>query len=150
MTITNKKQTVFLKRLFFLVSVVIALSALALFLFDHILYALALVGVFAVWFLFFQVADYQYIEFHDADNKILLRYYKAVRLGSTSFNSIEFPHNMLYNAQFENSLFGKMSDLTLVVKTKRGIAEYPSVSLTALPKQERLKLQGILLRIMGV
>jgi hypothetical protein len=150
MTITNKKQTIFLKRLFFLVSVVIALTALALFLFDFILYALALVGVFALWFLFFQVADYQYIEFHDADSKILLRYYKAVRLGNTSFNSIEFPQHMLYNAHFENSLFGKMSDLTLVVKTKRGIAEYPSVSLTALPKKERLKLQGILLRIMGV
>ncbi len=150
MTITNKKQTIFLKRLFFLVSVVIALTALLLFLFDLILYALALVGVFALWFLFFQVADYQYIEFHDEDNKILLRYYKAVRLGSTSFNSIEFPQNMLYNAQFQDSLFGKMSDLTLVVKTKRGIAEYPSVSLTALPKQERLKMQGILLRIMGI
>jgi hypothetical protein len=150
MTISNKKQTIFLKRLFFLVSVVIALTALALFLFDFILYALALVGVFALWFLFFQVADYQYIEFHDADSKILLRYYKAVRLGNTSFNSIEFPQTMLYNAHFENSLFGKMSDLTLVVKTKRGIAEYPSVSLTALPKKERLKLQGILLRILGV
>jgi hypothetical protein len=150
MTITNKKQTIFLRRLFFLVSLVIALTALALFLFDFILYALAMVGVFALWFLFFQVADYQFIEYSDGDSKILLRYYKAVRLGKTSFNSIEFPQNMLYRAHFENSLFGKMSDLTLVVRTKRGIAEYPSVSLTALSKQERRALQEQLLKIMGV
>ena len=150
MTISNKRQTVFLRRLFFLVSLVIALAALALFLFDYIIYAISLVGVFGLWFLFFQVADYQFIEFSDANNKLLLRYYKAVHFGKTSFNSIEFPHQMLHNAHFDNSLFGKMSDLTLVVKTRRGIAEYPSVSLTALPKEERKKMQSTLLRIMGV
>lgn len=150
MTISNKQKTIFYKRLFFLVSLVIALVALALFLLDYTLFALLLVGVFALWFLYFQVADYQFIEFSDENNKVLLRYYKAVRLGKTSFNSIEFPQNMLYNAYFENSLFGKMSDLTLVVKTRRGIAEYPSVSLSALPKEQRRALQEALLRIMGV
>ncbi len=150
MTISNKQKTIFYKRLFFLVSLVIALVALALFLLDYTLFALLLVGVFALWFLYFQVADYQFIEFSDENNKVLLRYYKAVRLGKTSFNSIEFPQNMLYNAYFENSLFGKMSDLTLVVKTRRGIAEYPSVSLSALPKEQRRELQKALLRIMGV
>lgn len=150
MTFTNKKQTIFLKRLFFLVSVVIALTALALFLLDLILYALAMVGVFAFWFLFFQVADYHFIEYNDNDDKILLRYYKVVRLGNTSFNSIEFPQHMLYNAQFQNSLFGKMSDLTLVVRTKRGIAEYPSVSLTALSLKERMALKEALMRMSGV
>jgi hypothetical protein len=43
-----------------------------------------------------------------------------------------------------------MSDLTLVVKTRRGIAEYPSVSLAALSFQERRQLQERLLQILGV
>ena len=150
MTITNKRQTIFLRRLFFLMSLAIALAALALFLFDFTLYGIGLVGVFAVWFLFFQVADYQFIEYNDESDKVLLRYYKAVRFGKTNFNSIEFPKPMLYNVHFENSLFGKMTDLTLVVKTRRGIAEYPSVSLTALSKDERKNLQEALLRVMGV
>jgi hypothetical protein len=150
MTIINKKQTVFLRRLFFLVSLFIAVGVLILFLLDYTLYALGLIGVFALWFLFFQIADYQFIEFNDSNNKIILRYYKAVRFGKTNFNSIEFPQPMLYNFQFENSFFGKMTDLTLVVTTRRGIAEYPSVSLTALPVKERRKLQEALLRVMGV
>lgn len=150
MTITNKKQTIVLRRVFFLVSLVIALAALVLFLLDYTIYGIAMAGVFAVWFLFFQVADYQFIEFNDGNNKILLRYYKAVRFGSTNFNAIEFPQPMLYNFRFDNSLFGKMTDLTLVIKTRRGIAEYPAVSLTALPKEERRKMQESLLRIMGV
>jgi hypothetical protein len=150
MTISNKQKTVFLRRLFFLVSLVIALAALALFLLDYTIYGIAVVGAFALWFLYFQVADYQFIEFSDANGKVLLRYYKAVRFGKTSFNSIEFPHQMLYNAHFENSIFGKMSDLTLVVKTRRGIAEYPSVSLTALGLGERRQMQVRLLQILGV
>jgi hypothetical protein len=150
MTIINKKQTIILRRLFFLVSLAIALGALALFLLDYTLYAIGLAGVFALWFLFFQVADYQYIEFNDDDNKILLRYYKAVRLGKTSFNSIEFPQPMLYNFRFDNSMFGKMTDLTILIKTRRGIAEYPSVSLTAFNEVQRKQLQETLLRIMGV
>ncbi len=150
MTITNRKQTMFLRRLFFLICLAIAIGALILFLFDFTLYAIGLAGVFAVWFLFFQVADYQFIEFNDSNNKILLRYYKAVRFGNTNYNSIEFPQSMLYKFQFENSLFGKMTDLTLIIKTRRGIAEYPPVSLTALSKKERKELQGVLLRVIGI
>lgn len=150
MTISNKQKTVHLRRLFFLVCLVIALTALALFLLDYTIYGIAMVGVFALWFLYFQVADYQFVEFSDANGKVLLRYYKAVRFGKTNFNSIEFPYPMLYSAHFENSIFGKMSDLTLVVKTRRGIAEYPSVSLSALSFKERRQLQERLLQILGV
>jgi len=150
MIVSNKQKTVHLRRIFFLVSLVIALAALALFLLDYTIFGIVSVGVFAIWFLYFQVADYQFVEFSDANGKVLLRYYKAVRFGKTNFNSIEFPQQMLYNAHFEDSLFGKMSDLTLVVKTRRGIAEYPSVSLTALPINERKRLQERLLQILGV
>ncbi|MGC9355695.1 MAG: hypothetical protein ACP5D9_17740 [Mariniphaga sp.] len=150
MTISNKQKTVHLRRIFFLTSLVIALAALVFFLLDYFIYGIISVGTFALWFLYFQVADYQFVEFSDADGKVLLRYYKAVRFGKTSFNSIEFPQPMLYSAHFENSVFGKLSDLTLVVKTRRGIAEYPSVSLTALSLKERRLLQERLLQILGV
>lgn len=149
MIISNKKKVVHLKRLFFLVSLVIAVAALILFLLDLVIYAIAAVGGFALWFLFFQVADYQYIEFRHQEKRIILRYYKAVRFGSTNYNSIEFPQQLLYRAYFENSMFGKMTDLILVVKTKRGIAEYPSVSFTAVPKEDRIKVKEELLNVLG-
>ncbi len=150
MTLENRRKVVFLKRLFFLVSLFIALGALALFLVDLTLYAIGMAGVFALWFLFFQVADYQYIEFTDANNKILLRYFKAVRFGKTEYNAIEFPQQILYNVRFDDSLFGKMTDLTLIIKTRRGVAEYPSVSLTALSKEERKKIQEALNKTLGL
>ena len=150
MIIENKSKVVKLKRLFFLVSVIIAVVALVLFLLDYTLSAIACVGVFALWFLYFQVADYQYIQFSDENGKILLRYYKAVRLGKGEYSVIEFPQKIIQNAYFENSMFGKMSDLTLIVRTQRGIAEYPSVSLTALTKEERKRIQNALNEILGI
>ena len=150
MTISNKARTIKIKRLFFLISVIIALGALILFLLDYTIYGLAFAGIFALWFLYFQTADYQYIEFSNDNEKVLLRYYKIVRLGKTDFNSIEFPQKILYNAFFENSVFGKLTDLTLVVKTQRGIAEYPQVSLTALSPEERKKIRAVLFNIVGM
>lgn len=148
MKISNKKNAARLKRIFFLVSVFIALISLALFLLDYTIYGIAAVGVFSIWFLYFHVADYQFIEFSDDNNKIVLRYYKAVRFGKGEFNSIEFPQHILTNAFFENSVFGKMSDLTIIVRTKRGIAEYPSVSLSAMPLEDRKRIRAALNKIL--
>jgi hypothetical protein len=150
MTITNKKRTAYIRRLFYMVSVIIAISSLILFMVDLSIYGLVMAGIFALWFLYFQVIDYQYIEFSDDNNKILLRYYKLIRFGKTEFNAIEFPQKILYNVTFENSIFGKMTDLTIVIKTRRGIAGYPPVSLTALSKVERGRMKTAFYNILGI
>ncbi|MDO8952882.1 MAG: hypothetical protein Q7U86_09670, partial [Draconibacterium sp.] len=115
MRINNKKRAVVFKRIFFLVSVVLAIAALLFFLFDLMAFALISIGVFSLWYLYFHVADYQFIEFGNENNKIILRYYKAISFGSPKFNEIEFPQQVFKNVFFDNSIFGKMSDITLVV-----------------------------------
>jgi hypothetical protein len=140
MRINNKNSAVKYKRTFFLISVFIAIAALLFFLFDMTGAALISVGVFSLWYLYFHVADYQFIEFRNENGRVVLRYYKAVSFGRPRFNEIEFPQNMLRKVFFENSVFGKMSDLTLVVRTKRGAAEYPSVSLSAVHLEDRQKI----------
>lgn len=149
MTFENKNRAVKFKRIFYLGSVFIAVAALILFLMDYTLPALICIGVFSIWFLYFHVADYHFIEFSTDDNKIMLRYYKAVKLGRADFSSIEFPQQNLHNAIFENSVFGKLSDITLEVKTKRGVAEYPSVSLSAVSFNDRLQIKRELVEIMS-
>lgn len=150
MIISNKKETIFLRRLFYLVCLGVAIGVLALFLLDYLIPALMVAGFFALWFLFFQFADFQFVEFSDADGKIVLRYHKVVHFGKISYHSIEFPQKILHHARFDGSVFGKLSDLTIVVKTRRGIADYPSVSLSALPKDKRIKIREALLRIAGI
>ncbi len=144
MKLNNRKKATKLKRIFFIASIIIALVALVLFLLDYTFAALATVGVFSLWFLYFHVADYLFIEFSDENDKVILRYYKAVRFGKPSYSSIDFPQYMLRKVYFENSMFGKMSDITFIVKTQKGIAEYPSVSLSAVPLEDRIKMQDAL------
>jgi len=123
-----------------LTGVFFAIAAFLLFFFDMMGLALVSIGVFSLWYLYFYVADYQFIEFRNENSLIILRYYKAISIGSPKFSEIEFPQNILKNVFFDNSIFGKMSDVTLVVKTKRGVAEYPSVSLSAVSKDDRQKI----------
>ena len=144
MKFDNKKGAIKFKRIFFIVSGILALAALLFFFLDMLGGALISVGVFSLWYIFMLVADYQVIEFSTENNRIQLRYYKLIKLGGVKFNEIEFPENMLRKAIFENSVFGKMSDLTLVVKTKRGVAEYPTVSLSAVSLKDRRKIADAL------
>ena len=148
MRINNRKRAVVLKRTFFLVSVFIAIAALLFFFFDLIALALISIGVFSLWYLYFHVADYQFIEFSDEKDRVLLRYFKAISFGRPKFNEIEFSQQILKNAHFDNSVFGEKSDVTLVVKTKRGIAEYPSVSLSAMSKTDRQKMASAVSEIL--
>jgi hypothetical protein len=150
MKINNRNTATKFKRIFFITSIVIALTALALFLLDYTIYALASVGVFSIWYLYFHVADYHYIKFNDESDKIILRYYKAIRFGKPAYHSIEFPKYMLRKVYFESSLFGKLTDVSFMVKTKRGIAEYPSVSLSAIPFEERKRMEESLNKILGL
>ncbi|MBN2636556.1 MAG: hypothetical protein JXR61_09820 [Prolixibacteraceae bacterium] len=152
MNINNKKKASALKSLFFLVGIFIFLVGVFITVFSlilslidiDVLYGIISVGVFSLWYLYFHVADYQYIEFSDEDNKVLLRYYKIIRFGKGEYSSIEFPQNALKQAVFEDSMFGKLSDVTLIVKTKRGMAEFPSVSLSAVPKEDRTAMKTAL------
>jgi hypothetical protein len=90
------------------------------------------------------VADYYFIEFRFENGRIRLRYFKAISFGGSAHNEIEFPQQTLKKAVFENSFFGRNTDLTFYIRTKKGIAEYPSVSLTALQKNDRDKLVDLL------
>lgn len=143
MNINNRQRAIKLKRTFFVVSVILAVAALILFLLSHTYVALSVIGVFSLWYLYFMIADYYFIEFKAEKGMIRLRYFKAISFGGTSHNEIEFPQQILKKAVFENSFFGRNTDLTIFVRTQKGIAEYPSVSLTALTIDERERIADL-------
>jgi hypothetical protein len=148
MVITNKKRATGLKRLFFLGGLVMAVFMLVMFLIDKNLYAILTGAVFMVWFFVFQLFDFQYIEFISDNGKIILRYYAAIKFSRKDYSAIEFAQEMLYDVKFDNSFFGLVTDLILVVKTKRGVAEYPSISLAAVSSGDREKIKNELFRIL--
>lgn len=144
MTIDNLKRIKFIRQLFYMVSTILLAIIFLLFFKDEDGWALITAGILVVWFLVFQSIDFLYIEFGLENGIITVRYYPAVKFGRKEYQTIEFPVNVLHDFKVETSIFGLVNDLTLLVRTRRGIAEYSSLSLAAVPKADQEKIIGIL------
>lgn len=131
-----------------MVSVLLLISALAFLLLDQILQMGITLGVLIIWVIGFQAIDFRYIYFKIEADALVLRYYTAVKFGRKDYQTIEFHPRLLHDFTFEASFFGWVTDLTLTVKTSRGIAEYPSVSLAALDEPQRLAIREALEKIL--
>jgi len=144
MIVDNSERIKHIKRLFYMISVLLLISGAALLYLDQTGRALVAFGILVVWFLVFQAIDFQYIHFSNEEGKLVIRFYPAVKFGRKDYQTIEFPSNLLHEYTIEKSMFGTVNDLTLLVKTKRGVAEYPSISMAALSKSDQLKIEQTL------
>ena len=105
------------------------------------------VGVFVVYVGISQYANLCYIYFSTANEKVLIKYYPIISIMKKEYESIEFSQKSLVGFQVEKAMgFG---DLQIAIKTKRGLAEYPSISLAALNKAEIEQIRAALTEIMG-
>lgn len=149
MVTDNKKRAVIIKRIFYMISTLLAISALVFVYLDSNTKALILAAVIVVWFFVFTLADFQFVQFGVENGKLILRYYPIVKFGRKEYSSIEFPVPLLKDYIMEKAMFGLVTDLTLLVKTRQGIAEYPSVSLAAVSKVEREQIKKTLDGLLG-
>lgn len=103
-------------------------------------------GVFAVYVGIAQFANLCYVSFSSENRKILIRYYPIISILKKEYDAIEFAHQALVNFQIEKAM--GFADLQISIKTKRGIAEYPSISLAALNQAEIEQISSALSEIM--
>lgn len=146
MEFSNQKRVKQIKRTFNLVGIAIVLIGLAFLWLKNDTMVLITVGVFAVYVGISVYANLCYVYFSTENGKVLIRYYPVISLLKREYDSIEFTHQALVNFQIERSL--GFADLDIVIRTKRGIAEYPTISLAALSKAEIEQIRSALLEIM--
>jgi len=104
------------------------------------------VGVFAVFVGISQFANLCYVYFSTDNGRVLIRYYPVISILKKNYESIEFKHQSLVSFQIEKSM--GFADLEIAIKTKRGIAEYPTISLAALSKAEIEQISSVLAEIL--
>lgn len=146
MEISNQKRARNIKRFFILSGILIVIVSQFLLWYkknEAVIITAILFGLYVVFILF---ANYNSIFFSSEGGKITIRYYPVITIFRKEYNTIEFPHETLLNFQIEKGL--GYSDLTIAIRTKRGIAEYPSISLAALSKAEIEQIRATLLEIM--
>lgn len=146
MEFSNQKRVKQIKRTFNLVGIAIVLIGLAFLWLKNDTMVLITVGIFAVYVGISVYANLCYVYFSTENGKVLIRYYPVISLLKREYDSIEFTHQALVNFQIERSL--GFADLDIVIRTKRGIAEYPTISLAALSKAEIEQIRSVLLEIM--
>ena len=104
-------------------------------------YHLAIIfsSLYVLYMLYNTLRQFYYIYFSDAGDKIILRYF-PVGVFTYKKNSIEIGKNEFAGYEKKEQLFGFRQKLILKVKTSRGVAKYPPVSITALNPKEKESL----------
>lgn len=146
MEFSNQIRTKKIKRNFNLVVLLFILAALY-FLWKKEDMITIYIGIgLVVFVVLVLVINFNYVSFSSANGKISVRYYPVITLFGREYSSIDFQHDLLYKYDLKTTF--PFRDLTLTVKTQRGVADYPTVSLTALTKNElnaiRQELETIL------
>ena len=134
MEISNQKRSNKIKGAFNIIGIIIVLAGLGLLWFKHDTGVLITVGVFVVYVGISQFANLCYVFFSTENGKISIRYYPIISILKKEYESIEFAQKALVNFRIEKAM--GFTDLEIAIRTKRGIAEYPMISLSALSKEE--------------
>ena len=99
-----------------------------------ILAALFLVVVLLIAFL-----NFQYVQIKEEQNKLVVRYYSVFAF-ERDFETFEFSLNQLRSVGIKTYFQGLKWDVTFTIRVQRGLADFPPVSLSAVPFGERAKL----------
>ncbi|WP_321287335.1 hypothetical protein [uncultured Sunxiuqinia sp.] len=140
MEISNQKRSQKIKRGFNL-GVVLLLLPILLFVWQEMdLFALINGGLLIIYIIVFQIVGLDYVQYESTNEMIKVRYYPIISFFGKEYNSIEFRKVLLHKAEVKKTFL--FSDLFLEVKTKRGVAEYPSVSLAAMSKKDTAAIKA--------
>jgi len=133
----NNNRNVKKLKIWLMISGFISLVVMTALIFFEEFIPLAIVaGVFLLGLLIVAVLNFQYIRIMDEKNKLILRYYSIFSINRT-YQSIEIPNEYLRKVVIFKILFGLKWDLKFTVKIRQGIADYPPVSLSAIPFKDR-------------
>lgn len=134
MEISNQKRSRKIKKRFNL-GVVLLLLPILIFVWQEMdLAALINGGVLILFIVGSQIIGLNYVHYESNNEMIQVRYYPIISFFGKEYSSIEFRKTLLHRAEVKKAFI--FSDLYLEVKTKRGIAEYPPVSLAAMSRND--------------
>lgn len=105
---------------------------------DHyIMFALAI--VLSVSFIYLNLIKPEYVYLAEVKGSLQIKNYPA-RPILRQYKAYEIKLSSIHHFEIHRSIFNKKITLTIWVKTKKGTGNYPPLSLSAISKNELLKL----------
>ncbi|TKG92384.1 hypothetical protein EYV94_19260 [Puteibacter caeruleilacunae] len=140
MVIENKKASRKIWQFFILAGIAYLALIVTFIVMEDSLWLSIVSAMFFADLLFFVWMNFQYVYFTISDERVILRYYSIVSLPGKEYKSIEFAASRLKGVDFKESVWGLKANLRLSVRTRRGIATFPKVGLSALSVDKRRKI----------
>jgi hypothetical protein len=85
------------------------------------------------------VLKYQYINFSDEGESIIFRYYSTGIIPGNK-NSVEINKKTFSGFTLEKKFFGLIQSITLYQAVKEGVAKYPAIYISALKREEKVRI----------
>lgn len=95
--------------------------------------------VFLVVIMVIAILNFQYVRIMVDKNKLIVRYYSIFSV-DRMFQMFEFRVDQLRNIEIHKNLLGLKMDIVFTIRVQKGLANYPRVSLSAIPFGKRSKL----------
>jgi len=106
---------------------------------DNNLLAVFFAVAYLIYSLYESFRNYNYIFFSDESDRLVLRYFSTAMFVKTK-NSIEIPRKEFAGYKLNSFLLKYRESIVLFRKTVKGVAKYPSVSITGLNSEQRSSL----------
>ena len=106
-------------------------------------WTLILVGIYLVFLLMPMVRNIQFVYFSDDAENIVFRYFHAGMVGGKK-NAISIPKNAFAGYKTEKKNLGLSVSIILFQKIGPGMAKYPPIYITAIPKEQKEKMLSLL------
>jgi hypothetical protein len=102
-------------------------------------YIIALLIIYLIFQVRRAIFDYNFISISEDNGKLVIKYYSLMLL-TGKHKTIEIPFQSFERYKLKKTVFGLKISLILYQKVKNQSAKYPSLSLSALSKEEIIKL----------
>lgn len=142
MTINNQNRAAWIKLSYYLaIFIYLGLAVLLIYLnISNIYFTLGVISLFFFGMIGFSLSlHFNFIIYKETDDKVILRHY-PLHPFHQNFKSIEIPKSMLSHFEIKSKIFGLRPEITLYQQTEKGLAKYPSVSLSSLSKSDKEKM----------
>ncbi len=105
----------------------------------------SLMFLFIIIYLIILLFRFNFIHFSDDGAKFIFRYY-FVHPFLKNLKAIEIPKKALKSFHIKKSLLGLKKEIILVQKTKKGLATFPTLSISLLSEKDRQRIQKSLMK----
>ena len=111
--------------------------------YDKATYVIVITAIYLTYIVFAFLLNYNYFSYNDEGNKLIFRFV-SLRPFDNKKRVIEIHKKDFEEYKIDKSFFNLKEDLILTVKTKKGVANYPPISITALSLKHKDLLKNSL------